>query len=105
MAICLDYQSVYTKRHQARWALRLQVGAALLLLVSLTVRVWLKLESTDVGYQLAKQRQKAVELDMQRRELELHQSVLLREDTLLKLASERLGLQPLARSQRIRVTY
>jgi hypothetical protein len=82
MAVCLQYQSVYVKREAAVVSLRVQVAIALALLVVLGARVWVKLEVTDVGYQLARERSKTIELDMQRRELELQRSVLLRPDSL-----------------------
>jgi hypothetical protein len=92
MAICLDYQAVYYRRQPLYFSLHLQVAAALILLAALAARVWIRIETTDLGYRLARERQRAVALDMERRELELHLSVLHRPDTLVKQAKTRLGL-------------
>jgi len=53
----------------------------------------MKLEATDYGYQIARERQRTVSLDMERRELELQVSVLLRPDSLAKAAHEKVGLE------------
>ena len=90
MAVCLQYQSVYVKREAAVVSLRVQIATAIALLVVLGARVWVKREATDVGYQLARERTKTIELDMQRRELELQRSVLLRPDS-LTAAARRMG--------------
>ena len=52
------------------------------------------MQSTRVGYDLARVQQEAIELDMARRELELERSVLLRSDN-LERAGRGLGLLPL----------
>jgi hypothetical protein len=93
MAACLDYQSVYCQRQSAvvRWSLTL--FAAVVLLLALSFRVWTKLEATQIGYDLARQRQEAVRYDMERRELELQLSLLKRPDRLSEQAARQLGLQ------------
>jgi hypothetical protein len=58
----------------------------MVLLALLGVKVWAKLEATDLGYSLARERQKTVALDMERRELELQRSVLMRPDSLSRSA-------------------
>jgi hypothetical protein len=88
MAVCLQYQSVYVKREATAVSLRVQIATAVALLLVLGARVWVKLEVTDVGYQLARERSKTIELDMQRRELELQRSVLLRPDSLSASAQQ-----------------
>ena len=103
MAVCLNYQEVYVRRSSAIVSSRLHLLAALFLLVSLAAKVWIKLESTDLGYQLARERQKTVELDMQRRELELQLSVLMRPDNLSRAAREKVGLVDSAPHQIIRL--
>lgn len=104
MAVCLDYQSVYYSRRSFVLSVRLQIIAAALLLLVLVCKVWIKIETTNLGYQLAEQRQQTVEYDMQRRELSLQLSVLMRPDNLAQLAHEKLGLESLntARARKIR---
>lgn len=105
MAVCLQYQLVYVKRDATVVSAKLQFVAAAVLLAVLGVRVWSKLEATDVGYQLARERQRTVTLDMERRELELQLSVLQRPDSLAKSARERVGLSEHAAGQTIKVKY
>jgi hypothetical protein len=105
MAVCLQYQSVYVKRESAVFSLRAQVVTALVLLVVLAARVWVKLDATDVGYQLARERTKTIELDMQRRELELQRSVLLRPDSLKASARQMGRLEEHRPENTIRIVY
>ncbi|MBX7138609.1 MAG: hypothetical protein K1X83_11565 [Oligoflexia bacterium] len=93
MAICLDYQSVYCDRTRSTASLKFQIFAASMLLFALALKVWVKIERTDLGYDLAREKERTVQLDMKRRELELQLSVLTRPDTLTKEASKQLGLQ------------
>jgi len=104
MAVYLDYQSVYCRRGSWIFSLKAQVLAVCVLLAVLGFRVWIKVESTQLGYQLAQQRQLAVDLDMQRRELELHLSVMTRPDQLRSLADSRLGLRPFSAEQVRRIS-
>lgn len=105
MAICLDYQSVYSDRRHIVISVRMQLIAAVFLLVALAGKVWVRCHATDVGYQYAKERQRTIDLDMRRRELELQRSILLRSDKLSAKASERLHLQPLDPNQARRIVY
>ncbi len=105
MAICLDYQSVYCRKEKVMISVRMQIIAAVLLLAALVARVWLKIESTDLGYQLARERQQTIAYDMERRELELQLSVLLRPDSLAKRAKKVLGLMPLDTNRTRKVMY
>jgi hypothetical protein len=105
MAVCLQYQSVYVKREAAVVSLRVQVAAAVALLVVLGARVWVKLEATDVGYQLARERARTVELDMERRELELQRSVLLRPDSLSISARKMAQLEDHSTERSVRLSY
>lgn len=95
MAVCLEYQSVYSRRDKIVISVRMQIVAAALLLCALVGKVWIKIETTDLGYQLAKERELKVSLDMERREYELQRSVLLRTDNLSRVAQQKLGLMPL----------
>lgn len=105
MAVCLDSQSVYCRRDKIVISVRLQLLAATLLLIALVVKIWVKIETTDLGYQLAKERNKTVSLDMERRELELQLSVILRPDNLTKKASQTLGFVPLDANRARKVRY
>ena len=62
------------------------------------LRVWIKLEKTDLGYRLARERNYTVKLDMERRELEMKLSVAKRPDV-LKARAAQLGLHEPDRSQ------
>lgn len=104
MAVCLEYQAIHSRRNEALTSLRLQVCTALLLLCALVAKVWVKLEATDLGYELAREKHRAVELDMERRELELQVSLLVRPDSLSRLADERLGLRALDPQQARKIT-
>jgi cell division protein FtsB len=105
MTVCLQYQSVYVKREVKASSTRMQLLAAVVLLGVFAVRVWAKLEATDIGYQVARQRQQMVKLDMERRELELQRSLLLRPDSLARSARDRVGLSDHSLDQTITVTY
>lgn len=105
MAVCLQYQSVYVKRETAVVSLRVQVAAAVVLLAVLGARVWMKLEATDLGYQLARERSRMVELDMERRELELQRSILLRPDSLSASARKMAALDDSGVERSLRVVY
>jgi hypothetical protein len=105
MAVCLQYQSVYVRREAAVVSLRVQVAAAVALLVVLGAKVWVKLEATDVGYQLARERSRTVAFDMERRELELQRSVLLRPDSLTMSARKMAHLDEHSSDRSYRVAY
>jgi hypothetical protein len=77
----------------------------MVLLALLGVKVWAKLEATDLGYSLARERQKTVALDMERRELELQRSVLMRPDSLSRSAREKVGLDENSLGQTLKITY
>ena len=105
MAVCLDYQAIYCRRSSAVTMWWMQLSVAVMLLATLCAKVWVQLESTDLGYQLARERQHTVELDMQRRELELERSVLLRPDHLQKRAEANLGMKLLSAQQARKILY
>lgn len=99
MAVCLDYQSLYFQKKTTSVSTPLQIGAAILLLSILAFKVWVKIEITDIGYNLAVEREQTVALDMDRRDLELQRSLLLRADSLAIEAKGRLGMQNLNAQQ------
>ena len=92
MAVCLDYQSVATVVRSEGLPLRIQIAVVVMLALALAARVWVKHECLDLGYSLANEKERTVALDMQRRELELQHSVLIRRESLEKAASSRLKL-------------
>lgn len=103
MAVCLNYQSVYCRRDRIVITVRMQIAAAVLLLLALVGKVWIKIETTDLGYQLARERDLKIAYDMERREYELQRSVLLRTDNLSRTAGQRLGLTTLDPRQARRI--
>ncbi len=105
MAVCLDYQRVYCSRRESAVSIKMQLFAALLLLFALSAKVWIKINCTSVGYQLAKARQISVSQDMQLRELELELSLLMRPDRLAEEARRKLDLRQLDPGQAYRITY
>ena len=92
MAVCLDYQSVASVVRGESLPLRVQITVIALLALALAARVWVKHECLDLGYSLADEKERTVALDMNRRELELQHSVLIRRESLESAASQRLKL-------------
>ncbi len=105
MAVCLQYQSVYVRREAKAVSAKVQVLAGIAILAVFGARVWAKLEATDLGYQLGQARQLTVDLDMERRELELQRSVLLRPDSLARSGREMAGLSDHNPGKTIRLSY
>ena len=105
MSVSLDYQLVYNRRGSVVVSVHWQIAAIILLIISLGLRIWLKIENTDLGYELARERQATVSLDMERRELDLQLSVLLRPDSLQREATTRLGLGLLKPGQAKKISY
>lgn len=105
MAIALDYQTVYVRKRPNSLPLKWHIAAGISLFIALTAKVWIKIECTDEGYRVARLRQEAVELDMERRELELQRSVLLKPDNLVMRSAKQLKLKPLNPTQAKRILY
>lgn len=103
MAISLQYQLTYARRKPRMLALRWQLVAAGLLFLVLSVRVYVKLACTDVGYDLARSHERFLVLDLERRELELQKSVILRPDELVRRSREKLGMTRLSPQQVVRL--
>ena len=99
MAVSLDYQAVYYRKEKVVISGRSQLIASTILLVVLSARVWMRIETTDLGYRFAAEQAKTFSYDMERSELELQLSILRRPDNLTRMASSRLGLHPLDPSQ------
>lgn len=98
MAVCLEYQAVYLDRNQALTSIRRKFLAAALLFSVLLGRVWVKIETTSLGYSLAREHDITVALENEKSELELKKSVLLRRDV-LTAEGTKLGLKPLSYRQ------
>lgn len=105
MAVALDYQTIYYRKKTVHIPLAVHIAAAVLLFCALAAKVWIQLKCTEVGYALAKDRQHTVSLDMERRELELHKSVLLKPDNLIMRSKKKLGLTTLNPAQAKRISY
>jgi hypothetical protein len=102
MAVCLDYQSVYV-RQPLVFSVRIQLIVAIALLAVLVAKVWVRVECIDLGYQLAAEKDIALEHDLNRRELEFKLSVLKRPDNLAARATDRLGFERIRPTQARRI--
>lgn len=102
MAVCLEYQAIYQRKPLVISTRMQQLVVGLLLLAVLVTKVWVKVECTDLGYQLAAEHEKTVEYSLQRRELEFKRSVLLRPDA-LRARAEALGLRLIVPEQARRI--
>lgn len=85
--------------------IKLELILCFIFTAALAAKIWVQTEATQVGYELASARKYAIELDMQRRELELHKSFMLRPDRLRDAASTRLGLEDLNPKQAVKIKY
>lgn len=99
MAACLEYQSVYYDRTAYHSTVRATLFACFCMLGALLFRVWVKVESTDLGYEIARARKLAISYDMEIRDLRLQKSVLLRADHLSAVARRDLSLRELRPDQ------
>ncbi len=100
MAVCLDYQTVYFRRHRefvVSW--RKQIVSVLVLLVVLSLKVSTRLSITSTGYQLHREQERQEVLNRQLRDLEYQLAVLTKHDHLRVEARERLGLGAVGRGQ------
>lgn len=76
-----------------RWLVRRTIALGLVLVGLCMVRVWVRLQVTDVGYQLSAARQMEQRLEQQHRELEVELAMLRDRSHLAELAAKRLGLR------------
>lgn len=105
MAVCVDYQPVYFRTKSRSSAASWQVLIASCLLAVLLTRVWLRSETTELGYHLSDLRKETIELDLVRRELTMQLSVLTRPDSLAERGKRELGFAELKSSQLRSVRY
>lgn len=103
MSVCLSYQSVYCDRYSSATAVRYQVAALGVLLAVLAFKVMIKIEETDLGYELSQARRHHSQILLDKQELQLQLSVITRPDIIRKEASARLGLRELQPQQVKRV--
>ena len=76
-----------------RWLVRRTILLGLVLVGLCIAQVWVRLQVTDVGYQLSAARQMEQRLEQQRRELEVELAMLRDRSHLGELAQKRLGLR------------
>lgn len=92
MAVCLEYQTIYYRRERASHNLRLQLIAALVLLLALGLKVWVRISITDRGYELGRQRDQTKVLERQKADLLLQLEYVTRPDEIRREARRRVGL-------------
>jgi cell division protein FtsL len=97
VAVAIGSRRMYARNLPVR--IHLELLAAIILFAVLVFRIWIKIETTDLGYALASHRKEAIELDMQRRELELALSILQKGETIQSRASKDLGMVPMESRQ------
>jgi len=102
MAIAATFGRVAVSK-RIHISLKAQAFAAFLFAAALGAKVWVRMEMTDLGYNLAEARKVTIQLDMKRREAELKLSILHRRDHLLKMANEKLGLELPTASQVVEI--
>lgn len=105
MGYSLDYQSVYRCRQVAVSNWLCSVITGLLLFVALSLKVGVSLKTTKMGYALAKEQNRTIELDMERRALELQRAVISNKMLLARRAQEELGLVPFSPQRIVKLTY
>jgi cell division protein FtsL len=76
-----------------RWLVRRTILLGLVLVGFCIAQFWVRLQVTDLGYQLSAARQMQQRLEQQRRELEVELAMLRDRSHLGELAQKRLGLR------------
>ena len=76
-----------------RWLVRRTLALGLVLVGLAMAMVWVRLQVTEIGYQLSAARQMQERLEQQRRELEVELAMLRDRGHLAELAGKRLGLR------------
>ncbi len=76
-----------------RWLVRRTILLGLVLVGLCMAQVWVRLQVTDVGYQLSAARQMQQRLEQQHRELDVELAMLRDRSHLAQLAAKRLGLR------------
>jgi len=86
-----------------RWLVRRTIALGLVLVGLCMAQVWLRLQVTDIGYQLSAARQMHERLEQQRRELEVELAMLRDRSHLAELATKRLGLHDPEKGQVVEI--
>ena len=86
-----------------RWLVRRTIALGLVLVGLCMAQVWLRLQVTDIGYQLSAARQMQDRLEQQRRELEVELAMLRDRSHLAELATKRLGLHDPEKGQVVEI--
>jgi cell division protein FtsL len=76
-----------------RWLVRRTIALGLVLVALCMAQVWLRLQVTDVGYQISAARQMQDRLEQHRRELEVELTMLSDRSHVGGLATRRLGMR------------
>jgi len=76
-----------------RWLVRRTFALGLVLVALAMGMVWVRLQVTEIGYQLSAARQMHERLEQQRRELEIELATLRDRSHLTELAAKRLGMR------------
>jgi cell division protein FtsL len=82
-----------------RWLVRRTIALGLVLVALGMAQVWLRLQVTDLGYQLSAAREMQARLEQQRRELEVELAMRRDRSHLAELATRRLGMREPERGQ------
>ena len=76
-----------------RWLVRRTLTLGLVLVALAMAMVWVRLQVTEIGYQLSAARQMQERLEQQRRELEIELATLRDRPHLAEVAAKRLGMR------------
>jgi len=76
-----------------RWLVRRTLALGLVLVALAMAMVWVRLQVTEIGYQLSAARQMQERLEQQRRELEIELATLRDRTHLAEVAAKRLGMR------------
>ena len=76
-----------------RWLVRRTLALGLVLVALAMATVWVRLQVTEIGYQLSAARQMQERLEQQRRELDVELAMLRDRSHLAELAAKRLGMR------------
>ena len=99
MATHIQYRAIAGVRTRVDIPVKVKIIGCAMLATILVAKVWVRMQITSEGYRLADAQSKTVDLDMQKRELELKLSIMKRRDYLLSEAQTRLGLREPKRSE------
>lgn len=99
----LENQNVFIQEKARSSAISFPYITCVVLLSLLVARVWMKVETTRLGYRLGELREKHTALSLDRQELELQFSVVKKPNSLYTLAHERLGMVSPVKDQVLKI--